>query len=34
MLDIWKSRLATTPGYNYKVEVHSLGDAQRAIRGT
>jgi endo-1,4-beta-xylanase len=29
---ILKSRLANTPGYNYKVEVHSLGDAQRAIR--
>jgi acetyl esterase/lipase len=29
---ILKSRLANTPGYNYKVDVHSLGDAQRAIR--
>ncbi len=29
---ILKSRLAHTPGFNYKVEVESLADAQRAIR--
>ncbi len=29
---ILKSRLAHTQGYDYKVDVHSLADAQRAIR--
>jgi endo-1,4-beta-xylanase len=29
---VLKSRLAHTPGYNYRVEVESLQDAQRAIR--
>jgi len=29
---ILKSRLAHTPGYDYKVDVQSLADAQRAIR--
>jgi endo-1,4-beta-xylanase len=29
---VLKSRLAHTPGFNYKVEVESLADAQRAIR--
>lgn len=29
---VLKSRLARTPGFNYKVDVESLADAQRAIR--
>jgi len=29
---VLKSRLAHTPGSNYKADVHSLQDAQRAIR--
>jgi acetyl esterase/lipase len=29
---VLKSRLAHTPGYNYRVDVESLQDAQRAIR--
>ena len=29
---VLKSRLAHTPGFNYKVEVESLADAQRAVR--